>query len=269
MGFGMTNDSELEQHLEADREVKRGTIRSARHSLRRAAGIALVVIAGLFFATVLFRMTNPISPIGVAAKFGAPSIKHTWLPLERMSPDLPLAVIASEDGRFCNHWGVDWSAVREVFKDGGGIGAGLRGASTIPMQLAKNLYLWPERSYVRKSLEVPLAYLISALWRKEVVMETYLNIAPWGPVVGAEKASRYYFQKSAADLSRREAILLAVTLPNPSFRNPANPSPRVSKIAQAVDKRMPILASRSKCVLLQAANPGVKPDDLEGPANWP
>jgi monofunctional glycosyltransferase len=80
-------------------------------------------------------------------------------------------------------------------------------------------------------------------------METYLNIAPWGAVVGAEKASRYYFQKSAADLTRREAILLAVTLPSPSVRNPANPSPKTLKIAQAVDKRMPILASRSKCVL--------------------
>ena len=80
-------------------------------------------------------------------------------------------------------------------------------------------------------------------------METYLNIAPWGPVVGAEQASQYYFQKSAAELTRKEAILLAIALPNPSGRNPANPSPRTLKIAKAVEKRMPMLASRSECVL--------------------
>jgi monofunctional biosynthetic peptidoglycan transglycosylase len=186
-----------------------------------------------------------------------------------MSSDLPLAVIASEDGRFCNHWGVDWVAIRDAIKEGGGIGPGLRGASTIPMQLAKNLYLWTERSYLRKSLEVPLAYLISALWRKQQVMESYLNIAPWGPVVGAEQASQYYFQKSATGLTRQEAILLAVALPNPSARNPAKPSPRTLRIAQAVEKRMPMLASRSGCVLLKRDAPDLELDDLNGPANWP
>ena len=174
-------------------------------------------------------MTKPISPIRVAELFGTSENKRVWVPLEKISPDLPLAVIASEDGRFCNHWGVDWAGVRmplskaeELVLD--------RGASTIPMQLAKNMYLWSERSYLRKTLEVPVAYLISALWQKRAVMETYLNIAPWGPVVGAETASRYYFQKSAADLTRREAILLATALPNPSARNPAKPSPRTLKI---------------------------------------
>jgi monofunctional glycosyltransferase len=220
-----------------------------RHPLTRAVSVASVFLAGLFVATVIFRMTNPISPIGVAEMLGASSTKRGWLPLEKISPDLPLAVIASEDGRFCNHWGVDWAAVWDAIKQGGGIGPGLRGASTIPMQLAKNLYLWTERSYLRKILEAPLAYLISALWNKRVVMETYLNIAPWGPVVGAESASRYYFQKSAAELTREEAILLAVALPNPSGRNPAHPSPRMLKIAKAVEQRMPMPESRSECVL--------------------
>ena len=220
-----------------------------RHPLTRAVSVALVFLTGLFVATVLFRMTNPISPIAVAEMFGASGTKRAWLPLEKISPDLPLAVIASEDGRFCNHWGVDWAAVSDAIKQNGGIGPGLRGASTIPMQLAKNLYLWPQRSYLRKILEAPLAYLISALWNKRVVMETYLNIAPWGPVVGAESASQYYFQKSAAELTRKEAILLATALPNPSGRNPANPRPRTLKIAKAVEQRMPMLASRSECVL--------------------
>jgi monofunctional glycosyltransferase len=242
---------------------KRSAPNRKHHPLTRAVGIASAILAALLVATALFRVTKPISPIGVAQMFGASETKRAWLPLEMISPDLPLAVIASEDGRFCNHWGVDWAGVRDAIEQGGGIGAGLRGASTIVMQLAKNLYLWPQRSYLRKMLEVPLAYLISALWRKKVVMETYLNIAPWGPVFGAGEASRHYFHKSAAALTRQEAILLAVALPNPSARDPANPSPRMLKIAQAIEKRMPILASRSECVLSE-------PDVLDlGPASWP
>jgi monofunctional biosynthetic peptidoglycan transglycosylase len=236
------------QLLELPRE-REDTIKPARSVLRRAISVALFMLSTLFVTIIFFRALNPISPIGIAQVLGAPAIERVWLPLKKMSSELPLAVIASEDGRFCNHWGVDLGAVREAINEGGGIGAGLRGASTIPMQLAKNLYLWSERSYLRKALEVPLAYLISALWDKKVVMETYLNIAPWGPVVGADAASRYYFKKSAADLTRQEAILLAVALPNPTVRNPAKPNPRMVRIARAVENRMPILASRSKCVL--------------------
>ena len=229
-------------------EIEPASIKPARSSLRRAIGISLMVLAALFFTTVVFRVVNPVGPIGIAEMLGTPTTKRPWLPLGKMSPDLPLAVIASEDGRFCNHWGVDWGAVRDAIKEGGGIGAGLRGASTIPMQLAKNLYLWPQRSYPRKMLEVPFAYLISALWDKKVVMETYLNIAPWGPVVGAEDASQHYFKKGAADLTRWEAILLAAALPSPGARNPASPSPRMLRIARAIEERMPIVASRSECV---------------------
>ena len=119
-------------------------------------------------------------------------------------------MIASEDGRFCVHWGVDWGAVREAVKESGGLGA-VRGASTIPMQTAKNLYLWNGRSFVRKALEMPLAYVMSALWPKQRMMEVYLNVAQFGPgIFGAEAASRYYFHKSAAELTRHEAVLLAV-----------------------------------------------------------
>lgn len=260
----MKDDSPLQQPVESAHtsELVRGAAQPRRHRFGRIITIFSGVLAVLFVATIAFRVINPISPVGVAETFGAPNIKSVWLPLQKISPDLPLAVIASEDGRFCNHWGVDWPAVREAINEGGGIRAGLRGASTIPMQLAKNLYLWPERSYLRKTLELPLAFLISALWPKKVVMETYLNIAPWGPVVGAEAASRHYFKKSATELTRQEAILLAVALPSPSARNPANPTLRMKKIAQAVEGRMPTLASRSKCVWL---------DDniLEGPASWP
>jgi monofunctional biosynthetic peptidoglycan transglycosylase len=141
--------------------------------------------------------------------------------------------------------------VKEAIKEGGGL-SGLRGASTIPMQTAKNLYLWNGRSYVRKALEAPLAYLMSFIWPKERMMEVYLNVAQFGPgTYGAEAASRRYFGKSAAQLTRREAVLLAVALPNPRFRNPARPSARMIRIATVVERRMPIIAKRSGCALPQ------------------
>jgi monofunctional glycosyltransferase len=177
------------------------------------------------------------------------TVRQRWVPLEDMSRQLPLAVIASEDGRFCLHWGVDWSAVREAIKEGDGF-ADFRGASTIPMQTAKNLYLWNGRSYVRKALEVPLAYLMSFIWPKERMMEVYLNVAQFGPgTFGAEAASRRYFGKSVSQLSRREAVLLAAALPKPGVRNPARPSARMLRIGTTIERRMPIIARRSACVV--------------------
>jgi len=218
--------------------------------LRRVASVALLVLASLLLAIVAFRFVNPpINPVAIAEKLRSKTLgpKH-WVQLTDISQDLPLAVIASEDGRFCDHWGVDWGAVRDATLEGGGVG-GFRGASTIPMQTVKNLYLWPERSYVRKVLEVPLAYLLSALWPKRIVMETYLNIAPWGRgTVGAEAASRRYFHKGAGALTRREAALLVAALPAPNLRNPAKPSPRMLGIAQSIERKMPIPASRSACL---------------------
>ena len=156
-------------------------------------------------------------------------------------------MIASEDGRFCVHWGVDWGAMREAIQAGG-----IRGASTIPMQVAKNLYLWNGRSYIRKVFELPLAYVMSLIWPKQRMMEVYLNIAQFGPgLYGAEEASRYYFRKSASELTRHEGVLLAATLPNPLLRNPRKPSLRMLRIARAVELRMPIIAKRSGCVLSQ------------------
>ena len=219
--------------------------------LRRAVILASVVFAGLLLAIVVFRFVSPpITPVIIAEKLSGNAPARNWVPLANISPELPLAVIASEDGSFCKNWGVEWRAVRDAIKDGRGVRAGLRGASTITMQIAKNLYLWPQRSYVRKMLEVPLAYMLSALWPKKVLMETYLNIAPWGPgIFGAEAASRHFFYKSAAELTRREAILLAGVLPSPSLRNPAKPTPQMLKVVPVIDKRMEILASRSACVL--------------------
>jgi len=238
------------QAVSGERTRKRGR-RHPRHPwLRRIARLLLFVAGLVLLSIVVFRFVNPpITPVMVVERLKGNTLRRDWVKLENISPQLPLAVIASEDGRFCVHWGVDWGAVRDAVKEGGGL-SGLRGASTIPMQTAKNLYLGTGRSYVRKAFEVPLAYVMSALWPKQRMMEVYLNVAQFGPdIFGAEAASRYYFHKSAADLTRREAVQLAAALPNPRFRNPARQSRRALVIARAVERRMPIMAQRSGCVL--------------------
>jgi monofunctional biosynthetic peptidoglycan transglycosylase len=137
----------------------------------------------------------------------------------------------SEDARYCQHGGVDWEAVREVIEDAED-GTPSRGASTITMQTAKNLFLWPSRSYIRKGLEVPLALWLDLVLSKRRVLEIYLNIAEWGPgVFGAEAAAQASFGKPAAALSAREAALLATALPNPVRRNASRPSRGHARLA--------------------------------------
>jgi monofunctional biosynthetic peptidoglycan transglycosylase len=225
--------------------------RRVKPSLTRRIILFLGCLAALLLLSIVaFRFVNPpFTPVMAVEKLRGQTLKREWVPLKDISPNLPLAVIASEDGRFCLHWGVDWGAVRDAIREGDGL-ADFRGASTIPMQVAKNLYLWNSRSYLRKLIEMPLAYILSLFWPKQRMMEIYLNVAQWGPgIFGAEAASRYYFHKSAANLTRREAVLLAVSLPNPRWRNPAKPSARLLAIAGAVNGRMPIIAQRASCLL--------------------
>ena len=205
----------------------------------------------MLLALVIFRSLGPpVTPVAIAEKLSGKTLTRDWVPLTKIAPDLPLAVIASEDGSFCRNWGVDWMEAWHAVRGGGEVRAGPRGASTITMQLVKNLYLWPERSFLRKALEIPLAHLLTALWPKRVLMETYLNIAPLGPgVVGAEAASQRFFGKNAADLTRREAILLAMALPKPGVRNPAKPTQRMLRRLPLIERNMKLLGSRVECVL--------------------
>lgn len=142
-------------------------------------------------------------------------MEHRPVPLEAISPELAVAVLAAEDQRFLGHPGLDWrairSAVEERLRDGR-----VRGASTITQQVAKNLFLWKERSWLRKGLEAWLALWIDALWPKRRILEVYLNVAQMGPrQYGAEAASRHHFGHAARTLSAREASLLAAVLPSP------------------------------------------------------
>ena len=237
------------QAVSGERTRKRSMRRKKHPWLRRTFRLISVIAAVIVLSIIAFRFINPpITPVMAVEKLRGHTLRHQWLPLRDMSPQLPLAAIASEDGQFCTHWGVDLGAVKDAIKEGGGLGA-VRGASTIPMQTAKNLYLWSGRSYVRKAIEVPLAALMSVLWSKARMMEVYLNVAQFGPgIFGVEAASRYYFHKSAADLTRHEAVLLVAALPNPRFRNPARPSRRMLLVTRAVEQRLPIMFQRTGCL---------------------
>jgi monofunctional glycosyltransferase len=196
---------------------------------------AFVLITGLI---LLYSFKPAISTLMIKNWLTGERVQRIALPLKAFGPHLPVAVILSEDARFCTHYGVDWGALRDVMDQAEDEGPS-RGASTVPMQLAKNLFLWHGRSYVRKGMEIPLSLGISAVWSKAHIMESYLNMAEWGEgIFGAEQASRVYFKKSAKHLTQGEAALLATTLPNPILRNPAQPSARHRKLAEKIVARM-------------------------------
>lgn len=212
-----------------------------RTRMRRAGSIAAVLVLVPLALILLLRFVDPpASALMVQRKLAGATIRHTWVPVEGISRALVKTVVTSEDSRFCAHWGVDWSAVEEAIEEAEERGDDApRGASTIPMQTAKNLFLWQGRSYLRKAIEVPLAYAMSALWPKRRMIEVYLNIAEWGPgVFGAEAAARYHFRRSAAKITARQAAQLAAALPNPHVRNAGRPGPKTRRLARHIGRRV-------------------------------
>lgn len=232
--------------------------RKARRGLRWVF-IAVAALAAAYALTVLllvvaYRWVNPpTSTLMLGQAMSGTQIAQRWMPLDRMSPNLLHAVILSEDGQFCRHHGVDWLAMREAIEQS--LDGAARGGSTITMQTVKNLFLWPSKSYVRKAIEIPLALGSEAVWPKRRILEMYLNIAEWGPgIFGAEAAARYHFGKSAANLTVREASLLAVSLPNPFEREAGQPGPGTQRLADRLQVRMRRVPRASACVLPTGGN---------------
>ncbi|AWM85795.1 monofunctional biosynthetic peptidoglycan transglycosylase [Microvirga sp. 17 mud 1-3] len=225
---------------------------AASRWLRRLVGLGLGLIllwaAAVFWLGLLYWGVPPVSTLMLGRWLTLQPVERTYVSLDEISPQLPLAVLTSEDGRFCDHRGVDWDALRDVVEAADEDGPA-RGASTIPMQTAKNLFLWSGRSYLRKGLELPVALYLDLIWSKRKMMENYLNIAEWGDgVFGAEAAARKYFGKAAKNLTRREAALLATALPNPIARNPGSPKRRHQALAARLMKRMVVAAPFSDCL---------------------
>lgn len=197
----------------------------------RGLAWALITLVLLFAALLLlFRYVNPpTSAFILSYSFANPDqeVRQQWVGFSDISPWMPLAVVASEDQRFPRHWGVDFAAIRKALTEYRA-GEGLRGASTITQQTAKNLFLWNGRSFVRKTLEAGLALAVDGLWSKRRILEVYLNIAEFGPgIYGVEAASRVYFGIPARQLSAEQAARLAAVLPNPKVLSVTSPSPYV------------------------------------------
>src|ERR1700746_1793183 len=208
----------------------------------------LVVVLLPYLLVPLYRTLNPVSTLMLWRWATGARVERSFVPVERMAPALPMTVIASEDGRFCTHRGIDWREIRERLEDVDDISEA-RGVSTITQQTAKNLFLWPGRSFLRKALELPLALWIDFVLPKRRVLEIYLNIAEWGPSgqFGAEAGSRYAFNKSERSLTPRDAALLAAVLPNPRRRSAKQPGPAVRRLAALYEARGAAQAALAFC----------------------
>jgi len=185
-----------------------------------------------YLVAPLYRVGHPVSTLMAWRWLRGAPMSRQWVDFSAISPFLPRSVVAAEDANFCSHHGIDWGALREVIDDAED-GEVARGGSTITQQVAKNLFLWPGRSVVRKALELPLALWIDLVLPKQRILEIYLNIAEFGPSgqFGAEAGSAYAFGRPASALAPREAALLAATLPNPVRRSARNPGPGVRRVA--------------------------------------
>ena len=212
--------------------------------LRRIGRFLLCLITGFFIWSflliILYRdLPPPVTPLMLIRLAGGAGIDKEWVPISRISPNLVRAAMAGEDAKFCQHRGFDWEAIDNAWRQYQR-GHYILGASTISMQTAKNLFLWPGRSWWRKGFEVYFTALLELTWSKRRIMETYLNIVEWGPgVYGAEAAARYHFHKSAMDLTPEEAARLAAVLPNPRRWSASRPTGYILGHASVIRARMP------------------------------
>jgi monofunctional biosynthetic peptidoglycan transglycosylase len=218
--------------------------------LRRIVILLIVLLLLPYAIIVLYRVVTPVSTPMLWRWITGQRVERLYVPLGMMQQSLPLAVIAAEDARFCSHAGIDWRQVQDAIEDADDI-TEARGGSTLTQQVAKNLFLWPGRSLVRKALEVPLAYWIDLVLGKRRVMEIYLNIAEWGPngEFGAEAGARYALGKSVRTISPTEAALLAAILPNPKRRSARQPGPSVRRLAGIYLGRAQAGVSLAACLL--------------------
>lgn len=228
--------------------ARRGQSIVAR-GLRLLAIIAIGWLALVLTLIVAYRFINPpASMLMLQHWVTGQAVVHEWVPFEAISPNVVRAVVLSEDGKFCQHFGIDFEAIEDAMENTDGK---VRGGSTISMQVVKNLFLWPSKSYVRKAIELPLTYAMELVWSKRRIMEVYLNIAEWGPgIFGVGAAAEYHFHKSARSLTVRDAARLAAALPNPLARNAGRPGPGLQRLANAVQVRMRLApSSQLACVL--------------------
>jgi monofunctional glycosyltransferase len=217
--------------------------------IRRFLLIALILIAAApVLLTLLYRVAPPpMTPLMVIRVFQGESLHKSWTPITRISPHLIRAIVGLEDSRFCQHGGIDWDAVSDAVTDHIH-GEKLRGASTISMQTAKNLFLWPDSTFLRKAIEAPMTYMIEAILGKRRILEIYLNVVEMGPgIYGAEAASRAYYQRPASALTPWQAGTIAAILPAPRKWSPVRPTDFIKARARTAMARADILHGSLRC----------------------
>lgn len=235
--------------------MARGKVRTRRGGmrtwLRRVILAAVLVMLAPLALTLLYAVpfVHPVSTLMLKDLATLQGYDRQWTGLDDIAPVVIHSVMMSEDGQFCGHRGIDWRELNAVLNDAM-VGEATRGASTITMQTVKNLYLWQRPlTTLRKVVELPLAVYADLVLPKRRIMEIYLNIAELGPnIYGVEAAAQHHFGKASKDLSRREAALLAATLPNPKLRNPGKPSAGLRRIAGTVERRARAAGDYVKCL---------------------
>ena len=227
------------------------TLRLSRLSLpwRGALYGVLALLLLPYLLTPLYAVVNPLSTVMLWRYLTGQRVEREWVPLAKIDPDVPLSVIIAEDGRFCSHYGVDLAEIRDAIEDANGFDD-MRGGSTITQQVAKNLFLWPGRSFVRKALELPLALWIDLVLSKRRILEIYLNIAELGPngEFGVEAAAQRAFGRPPDRLSRYQAALLAASLPNPVTRDAKKPGPGLRRLAGLYEGRASRSPEAASCI---------------------
>lgn len=205
-------------------------------SVLKYAGLVLLglVASVLLFLLLLRWVPVPGSAFMLWHRFEGRPVKYHWVPMEKISPELPIAVVASEDQRFLDHWGFDFEAIQKAIEDNRDRERP-RGASTLSQQVAKNLFLWSGGGWLRKGLEACLTVAIELCWPKRRILEVYLNIAQFGPdSFGVGAAGRHYFGLAADRLGGYQAALMAAVLPNPRTHRLWPPSPYVEQRAEEI-----------------------------------
>lgn len=215
----------------------------------RWLGLAVGVLVALpVVLTPVYLFVQPVSVPMLERYLTGRPVDREWRDIGDISDRLKAAAILSEDGQFCRHWGVDLGALRDELQNFIA-GKDARGASTITMQVARNLFLWNGQSVERKALEVPLALYVDLVLPKRRIMEIYLNIAEWGPEgqFGVAAGGRRAFGIEPQDLDWRTATLLVTALPNPLLRQPASPSSGMLRIAGIIENRVAEYGERASC----------------------
>ncbi len=208
--------------------------------IRRVLTVLLLLMALPLVLAVAYNASNPVSTLMLGRWLTGERVERRWTPIAEMSPAFVRTVVASEDARFCAHPGVDLAEMRAAIDKADEL-EDVRGASTITMQVVKNLFLWPGRDVVRKAIEIPLALWLDLVMSKRRLLEIYINIAEWGPdgEFGIAAGARRAFRAPPAALDAGQAALLAVMLPNPLKRDAARPSPGLRRLAARLEARVP------------------------------